>query len=941
MSAKYSVHPSRLALAITASLAAGQLGAATITVDTLADPGGSTECSLRSAISAVTGQIAVDGCLAGDGLNDAIEFAPGLTGTITLASGSLVVDSNVTITGPGAADLTIDANRASRVLQVQGYSTVSISGVTVQGGYDSFGAGIYITDGYLSLQDCVIQDNQASGFGGGIELFGGSLDVNACTFENNAAGQHGGGLAVTRGNAYVSGSVFENNSAYLGGGAQVYYQQSSYVPGPQGERGSSGAYLQILDSTITGNNASIGGGLAAGGGTNGGGKQVQGEPPLPGGPPNLVVLDSTISGNQAYLGGGIGAYLPPNYGGPQRGYPTLINSVSVDGSLVSQNNAYSGGGIGAYGGSLSLRESVVAENQAVVGGGGIAIYGLGPGGPGPNASGKRWDGSAAPSGALSPDSMIVEYSLIEANLAPSGGGVIARGQGSVFLASQISGNLGGGVEVVDAPSYLFASQLIDNSSADVGGLDCRNLSICQVRYSSVTGNSGYITGGIRSGTGTPLASPQGLLGSLSIESSTISGNQGSIVGGLYAANVTVRHSTVAQNQQLAQAPRGGETGGVIVGDGSIIDHSLIAGNLAGATPSDIRNLGANPIQTDYSLIGTGAGFSYTGTGNLFDVDPLLGPLDANGSAYSLTHALLTGSPAIDAGNPAIVSPPDYDQRGPGFDRIVGAAIDIGAFEVAGGIVAPEVGLSTSAIDFSGLLVGLNDVATLTITSTGTGNLDLGPLSIAAARGGVFQLINDTCSNQSLAPTATCTVDVNFQPPAPGTFDADLSIPSNAPSSPDVVAISGLGLAPVMSLNPTSVDLGMVSIGELATGSTQVTNTGNAPLTFTGTSAIAAPFALVAGPGLCLDGGPTVLGPSESCTLTFSFSSTEPGTSGALVDLFSDSLGGDSQVDLTAIAIAGAVAPPVPVPFMGRVGSLILAGSLMVLGLFGLRRVLGS
>jgi len=47
----------------------------------------------------------------------------------------------------------------------------------------------------------------------------------------------------------------------------------------------------------------------------------------------------------------------------------------------------------------------------------------------------------------------------------------------------------------------------------------------------------------------------------------------------------------------------------------------------------------------------------------------------------LTHALLPGSPAIDAGNPNFTPPPFHDQRGPGFLRIVGGRIYKGSFEV--------------------------------------------------------------------------------------------------------------------------------------------------------------------------------------------------------------------------------------------------------------------
>jgi hypothetical protein len=54
----------------------------------------------------------------------------------------------------------------------------------------------------------------------------------------------------------------------------------------------------------------------------------------------------------------------------------------------------------------------------------------------------------------------------------------------------------------------------------------------------------------------------------------------------------------------------------------------------------------------------------------------------------MTHALLPGSPAIDAGDPSFAPPPFYDQRGPGFDRVVNGRIDIGSFEAQGPLRRP-------------------------------------------------------------------------------------------------------------------------------------------------------------------------------------------------------------------------------------------------------------
>src|SRR5262249_21384272 len=61
---------------------------------------------------------------------DTIDFAPGLTGTLRLALGQLPsITDALTMSGPGAAKLTIDAHGASRVFQVNAGVTVSLSGL--------------------------------------------------------------------------------------------------------------------------------------------------------------------------------------------------------------------------------------------------------------------------------------------------------------------------------------------------------------------------------------------------------------------------------------------------------------------------------------------------------------------------------------------------------------------------------------------------------------------------------------------------------------------------------------------------------------------------------------------------------------------------------------------------------------------------------------------
>jgi hypothetical protein len=87
---------------------------------------------------------------------------------------------------------------------------------------------------------------------------------------------------------------------------------------------------------------------------------------------------------------------------------------------------------------------------------------------------------------------------------------------------------------------------------------------------------------------------------------------------------------------------------------------------------------------------------FTGPGDTVDLDPLLGPLDDNGGPTS-TRALLSGSPATDAGDDQVCAAPPVDgvdQRG--YPRQYHPHCDIGAFEVQPGYrprTRPATGLS--------------------------------------------------------------------------------------------------------------------------------------------------------------------------------------------------------------------------------------------------------
>src|SRR4029077_13616238 len=133
--------------------------------------------------------------------NDTIDFA--VSGTITLTTGHLEVNKNLTISGPGAANLAVNGNGSSRVFFINSIfvsKIVSISGLTITNGTASgfypglYGGGIYNYRATLTLSNCTVSGNSATYDGGGIFNDHGALTVSNSTLSGNSCAQYGGGI---------------------------------------------------------------------------------------------------------------------------------------------------------------------------------------------------------------------------------------------------------------------------------------------------------------------------------------------------------------------------------------------------------------------------------------------------------------------------------------------------------------------------------------------------------------------------------------------------------------------------------------------------------------------------------------------------------------------------------------------------------------------------
>jgi hypothetical protein len=210
----------------------------TLTVTNLSDAGAPGDGSLRGEIAAA---------LPGDTIN----FQPGLSGTIILTGGQLVINKSLNINGPLAGMVAVSGNNASRVFNFARGTTDSLAGLTIENGYVNS-----MAPGGMN--------------GGGIANFG-TLTVSGCTVANNfVRGMDlgfGGGI-YNQGTLTVTNSTIVGNTAIgpptLGGDGGGIMNDAGPLTLVQGRWVRIPTVVTITNSTITGNTADTGGGVSGG-----------------------------------------------------------------------------------------------------------------------------------------------------------------------------------------------------------------------------------------------------------------------------------------------------------------------------------------------------------------------------------------------------------------------------------------------------------------------------------------------------------------------------------------------------------------------------------------------------------------------------------------------------------------------------------------------------
>ncbi|GFE69532.1 choice-of-anchor Q domain-containing protein [Chroococcus sp. FPU101] len=418
---------------------------------------------------------------------------------------------------------------------------------------------------------------------------------------------------------------------------------------------------------------------------------------------------------------------------------TLTDSI-ITGNTVngSQSDDFDGGGVYSKNGSLTISNSIISGNTCL---------------------GDTPDGGGIYSidGTLKVINSTITDNRVD-GLRFDGGGGIYSARGSVtVINSTISNN------------STFADSRYD--SADGGGIFIRagNLNVAN---STISGN-------VASGARTDGGGIYSRDSRVNVINSTISDNLTSVRGGgifSIRGRLTVANSTISDN--------GAVNGGGIFNDSTFnLSNTIIANSLAGGDCITSGSLATN----SNNLIEDGS------CQPAISGDPKLGPLQDNGGP-TFTQALLFDSPALDAGNNAIIpsdvndldgdgnitEPLPNDQRGTGYARIVGSTVDIGAFEAQNQIPQLSINDVTVIDDPEGLT---NAVFTVTLSnpSSTTVTVRYSSANETAIASVDYTPVSRTLTIGQGQNTATITVSITADTlvEAPETFVLNLSSANHA------------------------------------------------------------------------------------------------------------------------------------------------------------------
>ncbi len=591
-----------------------------------------SDCSLRAAITAANAHAG----------NDTIEVPSGqyvLTGQVDEdlnAGGDLDITDSVTVKGTGSSPSIIDGNHADRVFHILKGARIELLNLDIRNGDHVYlgggiGIGTTFTDAStVVLRDCIVQDNHAISQGGGIFFRGDNvrLDLLRTKVLRNVVGiQNGNDYAFGGGLHFWGKSILNIADAVFDGNRAPYGTSSDQNAGVAGalyvRAANDAAKDVILTNTQLINNSAVDtGGIATDSGSACSAA--------------LSLNNIVLQNNSATAGYSAASF--------------CVTSATIASSQVIGNKGGTYGNFAinarAASTSVTLTDVRVVDND---------LRGL--------------DVSTQYNGPIVADRLVLQNNR-------SGGGEL-EAAGVKITNSTISDNaVVGGLRLTSTKDVVITGTTVANNASEsgVGGLDIFSNASFTIEASSIVGNrSQNDTGGV-------LLEAQ----NCTIKNVTISGNStGSGADKAGGLEVKVNNAQLSNVTMTGNAAPAGSGSLLLQTNVHVSIINSILSSPQSVTMCDFR--GGVPLgiitSQGYNLV-SDTSCNLTAAGDHQNIDPKLGPLADNGG-LTMTHILLAGSPAIDAGG--TVAAVTKDQRG--VDRPKDGngdgtiAYDIGAVEI--------------------------------------------------------------------------------------------------------------------------------------------------------------------------------------------------------------------------------------------------------------------
>ena len=534
----------------------------------------------------------------------------------------------------------------------ENYSSPKLTNITFLNNIANHGGGVYNDNSNSTLNNVTFLNNIVN-YGGGMYNYMSSPTLNDVTFSSNTAYESAGGMYNSSSSPSLSIVTFSDNSAESERGGGMYNESSSPT---------------LIDVTFSNNLATYGGGMY----------NLSSSPILT----NVAFSDNTAAGLMYCRGGGMSN---------DKSSPTLTNVT------FSANSACYGGGLDNFQSIPALNEVIFSGNLAKDSGGGM----LNDNASSPTLtnvtfssnSATYYGGGMANIGSSTPSLSNVTFSGNSANV---GGGMSNKfsnpSLSNVTFSSNSAIYYGGGMHNDEESMPTLTNVTFNGNTANNGGGMHNSISSPSLSNVTFSGNSATTSGGGMSNYGFSH-----YLSIVTLSNVTFSSNSASNGGGMVnyrevhvsLTNVTFSSNSASDSGGGMYNDSDGTDGTVALTNVTFTGNSAYWGYGGGIGGEDMTMTitnsiiwGNTPDQVSGSAAVTYSDIQggHTGLGNI-DADPLLGFLADNGG-FTLTHALVEGSPAIDTGDPT--NCPVIDQRGYARpidgDGLGGPRCDMGAFE---------------------------------------------------------------------------------------------------------------------------------------------------------------------------------------------------------------------------------------------------------------------